>query len=107
MHRTRLQRRPRSASLFLHAPRHHLMGAATRIKILLQQSIELRTQAASSLRARAARLIRHARARAFEPDLPPYGQISRTNASRSDFAQISKRRSALRFEFGCHDVAAG
>jgi len=107
------QRMPERARFFIwrqngkHAARHHLVVAATRIKILLQQPIELRTQTAPPLRARAARLVRHAYERVFESDLPPYHQVSRTNPSRSDFATISKRRSALSFEFGCHDIAAG
>src|SRR6266404_8530458 len=96
MHRARLQRRARSAPLFLHAARHRLVVAATRIEILLQQSAELRTQAAPPLRARAAGLVRDAYERAFESNLPPDDQISRTNASRSDLAPISKRGSALK-----------
>src|SRR5439155_20065958 len=96
MHRARLQRSARSAPLFLHAARHHFVVAATRFEILLQQPVELRTQAPPPLRARAARLVRHAHEHRFESDLPPDHQISWTNAPSSVLATISKRRSALK-----------
>src|SRR5437773_12489559 len=96
MHRARLQRSARSAPLFLHAARHHFVVAATRFEILLQQPVELRTQAAPPLRARAARLVRHAHEHRLESDLPPDHQISWTHAPESLLAMISKCRSAVK-----------
>src|SRR4029077_5520508 len=95
MHRARLQRSAGFAPLFLHAARHHFVVDPTRFEILLQQPTELWTEATPSLRARAARLIRHAHGRAFESNLSPHHQISRTYAPRSVSAQIPERARTL------------
>src|SRR5919201_5934670 len=95
MHRTRLHRRARSASVFLHAPRHHLMGASTAFEILLQQSAQLRAEASSGLRIGAARSVCAAQQRSAQSNISPHHQISRAHAARADFATLPERRSAL------------
>src|SRR5215211_3521119 len=95
MHWARLQCRARAAPLFLHAARHHLVGAATRVEILLQQPAQLRAEAASGLRVGPPRPIHHAHESAAEPDLSSNDQISRADAARSSLAAISKRPRAL------------
>src|SRR5439155_17979095 len=95
MHWAGLQRRARSAPLFLHTARHHLMGAATRLEVLLQQSAKLRAEAAFGLRARAARPVCHAYKSAPESNVSALHQVPRSDTSRPSFAAISQRRSAL------------
>src|SRR6266496_4312978 len=104
MHRTRLQRRARSAPVFLHAPRHHHMGAATTIEILLQQSAKLRAEAPSGLRAGAARPVCAPHQRSAESNILSPDQISRADAARTCFAGLSKRRSALMAAFYGHGL---
>src|SRR5262245_50671067 len=95
MHWTGLQRGAGAAPLFLHAARHHLLGAGTRFEVLLQQSAQLRAETASGLRACAARSVRDAHKSASQSNLSPSDQISGSDASRSCFAAVSQRPSAL------------
>src|SRR5215475_3138058 len=99
-----LQRGAGAAPLFLHAARHHLLGAGTRFEVLLQQSTQLRAETASGLRACAARFVRDAHKFASQTNLSPPDQISGSDASRSGFAAVSQRRSTL-MAF-CSDGAA-
>src|SRR2546428_1652797 len=83
------------------------MGAATRTKILLQQSAELRAQASSRLRTGAARPLCATHERSVESGISLRDQISGTNAARSSFAEISKCRPALRWRSGDGAVSVG
>src|SRR5207249_2966848 len=71
------------------------MGAATRTKVLLQQSAKLRAEAASGLGAGAARPLCATHQRPAQSRVSSRNQIPGPNASRPCFAAISQRRSAL------------
>ena len=66
-----------------------------RLLPLLQRSAQLRSEAASRPRARAARSLRASHAKLAQSNLRCGVEISRTDAARSDFEKVSKRRSAL------------
>ena len=71
------------------------MGVATAIKILLQQSAQLRAEVSSGLRTGAARFVCVARQRAAESNISSSDQISRAVAARTGLETISERGSAL------------
>src|SRR5262245_49303083 len=95
MHRPRLPCRAGSALILLYAARHHLVGAATTVEVLLQQSAQLRAEAASGLRIGPPRPLHYAHEFAAESDLSPGDQIPRADAPRSSLASIPERERAL------------
>src|ERR1043166_1777666 len=101
MPRARLQRRPRSAPLFLHDARRDQLGDHAGVALVRERPAQLRSQAPSPSRAGAARSIRAPHARVVKPALSLRPQISRTNTARSGSAQVSKRGRAL-IVWGAH-----
>src|SRR5215471_15353977 len=95
MHRARLQRRTRSPLILLYPARHHLVGATTAVKVLLQQSAQLRAETASGLRTSRPGPVHQAHQFSAQSDLSSDDQIPRANPPRSSVAAVSERGPTL------------
>src|ERR1051326_4421015 len=96
MSRLGLSHRTRPAPVFLHPARYPDLGDRKWVRGILQRPTKLRSQAPSRLRTDAARSLRLAHPRLFQPHLSTRSEISGADPARSGSAEVSQRERALK-----------